>query len=55
MYTGNSSVVDKKGHPVVLDWQQWLYLSKNDMWGSDQVDYYPHLSAGRIGILVMIR
>eukprot|EP01052_Picozoa_sp_SAG31_P018193 SAG31_NODE_1278_length_9041_cov_3.415231_1_plen_2946_part_10 len=37
-----------------LDWQQWLYLSKNDLWGSDkflQSDGI-HLSAGRVGILV---
>ena len=51
MYTGNASA-SKADH---LDWQQWLYLSKNDMWGSDQVDYYPHLSAGRIGIMVGAR
>eukprot|EP01051_Picozoa_sp_SAG22_P022187 SAG22_NODE_5218_length_1059_cov_1.196875_1_plen_234_part_01 len=39
---------------AALDWQQWLYLSKNDMWGSDkflQSDGI-HLSAGRVGILV---
>ena len=29
-----------------------MYLSKNDMWGSDRRNYYPHLSAGRVGILV---
>ena len=51
MYTGNSSVAKAKNVRLVLDWQQWLYLSKNDMWGSDSTSYYPHLSAGRIGIL----
>jgi hypothetical protein len=54
MYTGNATA----GAPaprgqVAQSWQSWLYLSKNDMWGSDQHSYYPHLSAGRVGILVV--
>jgi hypothetical protein len=40
------------GSASSLSWQQWLYMSKNDMWSSDSVDYYPHLSAGRVGWLV---
>ena len=47
MYTANSTV---RGQ---LDWQQWLYISKNDMWGSDSSAYYPHLSAGRVGVLAV--
>jgi hypothetical protein len=53
LYSGNATSVGSGRHAAtIMDWQQWLYLSKNDMWGSDRVDYYPHLSAGRIGILV---
>ena len=53
LYSGNASV-SGSGHArqSALDWQQWVYLSKNDMWGSDQHNYYPHLSAGRVGFLV---
>jgi hypothetical protein len=29
MYAGNGT--SKRHSPTVLDWQQWLYLSKNDM------------------------
>ena len=50
MYTGNASGAHGRVAGV-LDWQQWFHLSKNDMWGSDTTDYYPHLSAGRVGIL----
>lgn len=49
MYSGSSPSSAPRG----VGWQQWLYLSKNDMWGSDSIDYYPHLSAGRVGILVV--
>lgn len=35
MHTGDGSSDGK--HTAHLDWQQWHYLSKNDMWGSDQV------------------
>ena len=53
LYSGNatSTGAGKRAH-AALDWQQWLYLSKNDLWGSDSIDYYPHLSAGRVGILI---
>ena len=47
MFTGNSSTSRN------LDWQQWLHFSKNDLWGSDDVTYYPHLSAGRVGFLIV--
>ena len=50
LYSANGTKVGK--YAAALDWQQWLYLSKNDMWGSDKTDYYPHLSAGRVGILL---
>jgi hypothetical protein len=50
MLTANASVTPHG--PAPLSWQQWLYLSKNDMWGSDAQTYYPHLSAGRVGFLV---
>ena len=39
MLTGNASSLSPpppRG-AVVQSWQQWLYLSKNDMWGSDSV------------------
>lgn len=52
LYTGNGTNYVKKHTAAAMDWQQWLYMSKNDLWGSDQKDYYPHLSAGRVGILV---
>lgn len=47
IFTGNSTMRNQ------LDWQQWLYFSKNDLWGSDANNYYPHLSAGRVGLLVV--
>ena len=50
MYTG-SAPTPPTTHS--LGWQQWLYISKNDMWSSDSVNYYPHLSAGRVGFLVV--
>jgi hypothetical protein len=50
LISANGTRVGRNSH--ALDWQQWIYLSKNDMWGSDRVSYYPHLSAGRVGILV---
>ena len=50
MYTGGAPA---SRHDDALSWQQWLYMSKNDMWGSDSVSYYPHLSAGKVGILVI--
>ena len=53
LYSGNGTAGNKHAQ-AVLDWQQWLYMSKNDMWGSDQTDYYPHLSAGRVGIQVSV-
>jgi hypothetical protein len=37
---------------AIMDWQQWIYMSKNDLWGSDQKDYYPHLSAGLVGFMI---
>lgn len=53
IYSGNASFVGAgRARRHLMDWQQWLYLSKNDMWGSDEQDYYPHLSAGRVGINV---
>ena len=51
MLTGNSSA-SAPPHSAALGWQQWLHLSKNDMWGSDRAAYYPHLSAGRVGFLL---
>jgi hypothetical protein len=54
MWTGNASSLSPpppRG-AVVQGWQQWLYLSKNDLWGSDAQTYYPHLSAGRVGIFL---
>ena len=51
MYTGNTSWPPPPRGALTQSWQQWLWLSKNDMWGSDSRDYYPHLSAGRVGIL----
>ena len=47
MHAGNAS-----SSAGLLSWQQWLYMSKNDFWGGDAQDYYPHLSAGRVGWLV---
>ena len=37
-----------------MDWQQWFYLSKNDMWCSDKTLQSDgiHMSAGRLGIRV---
>ena len=54
IYTGNVSSASPPAPrgAVVQGWQQWLYLSKNDLWGSDSTSYYPHLSAGRVGILM---
>jgi hypothetical protein len=52
MFTGGEPA-SPHGHDSALGWQQWLYLSKNDMWGSDSVSYYPHLSAGRVGLLII--
>jgi hypothetical protein len=52
LYVGNGTNYVKKHTAASMDWQQWLYMSKNDLWGSDQKDYYPHLSAGRVGFLV---
>jgi hypothetical protein len=52
IYTGNGTNGVKKHSVGATDWQQWIYMSKNDMWGSDAQDYYPHLSAGKVGILV---
>jgi hypothetical protein len=49
MYTGGDPA---SRHDDALSWQQWLHMSKNDMWGSDAQTYYPHLSAGRVGFLV---
>ena len=51
LYSGNGTAGSRRA-AATMDWQQWLYLSKNDMWGSDKQSYYPHLSAGRIGILL---
>jgi hypothetical protein len=58
MYTGNASSsatasASASTSGATLGWQQWLHLSKNDMWGSDASSYYPHLSAGRVGFLVV--
>eukprot|EP00038_Savillea_parva_P022918 m.39036 g.39036 ORF g.39036 m.39036 type:complete len:1049 (+) comp5747_c0_seq1:158-3304(+) len=54
MYVGNASShtngVNGRPGPTALGWAQALWLSKNDMWGSDAQDYYPHLSAGRVRI-----
>ena len=52
LYVGNGTNYMKKHTAGSMDWQQWIYLSKNDMWGSDQKSYYPHLSAGRVGFAV---
>ena len=52
LYSGNGTNEIKKHAAASMDWQQWLYLSKNDMWGSDQKSYYPHLSAGRVGFMI---
>ena len=52
LYVGNGTNYEKKHTVGSMDWQQWLFLSKNDLWGSDQTSYYPHLSAGRIGFAV---
>ena len=43
IYSGNGSGYVKKHHAAELDWQQWLYMSKNDLWGSDMV------RVGRVG------
>ena len=47
MLTGNQSLSSR-----APGWQQWLWMSKNDMWSSDSTSYYPHLSAGRVGFLL---
>ena len=52
IYSGNGTNYAKKRGEASMDWQQWLYMSKNDMWGSDHSDYYPHLSAGRVGFTI---
>lgn len=52
LYVGNGTASHRKGAIKVADWQQWMFLSKNDMWGSDSVSYYPHLSAGRVGFAI---
>jgi hypothetical protein len=49
IYVGNGTNYQKKHTAGAMDWQQWLYMSKNDFWGGDAKDYYPHLSAGRVG------
>jgi len=49
---GNGTTSHKKHAAKVADWQQWTFLSKNDMWGSDSKDRYPHLSAGRVGFAI---
>ncbi len=40
MYCGNASAGDVPPRTSTQGWQQWLYLSKNDLWGSDEVMYY---------------
>ncbi len=50
LHAGNGTNYVKKHTSASLDWQQWLYLSKNDIWVSDAKDYYVHMSAGRVGI-----
>jgi len=52
IYAGNGTNYQKKQHAASADWQQWIYMSKNDFWGSDSTDYYPHLSAGRVGFRI---
>jgi hypothetical protein len=52
IFCGNASA-NAPPRASTQGWQQWLYLSKNDLWGSDSVMYYKHLSAGRVGILVI--
>ena len=54
IYSGNASSAAPPAPrgKVVQGWQQWLYLSKNDLWSSDAHNYYIHLSAGRVGILL---
>lgn len=51
IYSGNGTSYVKKHTKQTMDWQQWLYMSKNDIWISDKTDYYVHMSAGRVGIL----
>ena len=54
MYTGNTTTPPPPPRAAEeQSWQQWLWLSKNDFWGSDTRSYYPHLSAGRVGILAV--
>jgi hypothetical protein len=53
MYVGNSSAANAPPRTSTQGWQQWLYLSKNDLWGSDSGMYYKHLSAGRVGLLAV--
>eukprot|EP00035_Acanthoeca_spectabilis_P023068 m.447466 g.447466 ORF g.447466 m.447466 type:complete len:1040 (+) comp19521_c0_seq1:73-3192(+) len=50
MLSGNASSVNAR--VPSLGWVQRLSFSKNDMWGSDATDYYPHLSAGKLTISV---
>jgi hypothetical protein len=54
-FTGNASAAPAPRGQLAQGWQHWLYMSKNDMWGSDSAHgaYYPHLSAGRVGILAV--
>jgi len=51
VFTGNASADASRA--AALGWQAWLHFSKNDLWGSDSASYYPHLSAGRVGILAV--
>ena len=54
IYSGNTSSASpppSRGE-VIQSWQTWHYLGKNDLWSSDLTKYYPHLSAGRVGILL---
>ena len=53
IFMGNASAAAPASRGKVSQgWQTWLWLSKNDMWSSDSTKYYPHLSAGRVGILL---
>ena len=37
IYTGNGTAAVKKHSAASADWLQWIYMSKNDMWGGDSV------------------
>jgi hypothetical protein len=52
VYSGNGSegVHEPLHYGTWLDGQQWLSLSKNDMWMSDSTSMFTHLSAGRVGV-----